>query len=543
MKIKEIEIKKILNNLSQTVKKIYIVYGFEGTNKTRFIQNLFDYNLTPESTRTWIRDYDLTEENLLIDIKNIIQLNLTEENCTLNKNKLFAIKKAKKEIDELCNFILDKEKSENSKLLWPILNTISSFGLSLGLPLLSLAFFRTTQIIEEFGSWLFYLIICMCFSLIFFALGSTLTYLGIVIKTNKSDKKTKKPKLLIEKYLGKWFSSGMFKNTTNYNLLYSSVKTGTVSQRNIDYIKIINSLNNNLFIPIDIETNFDIKALLNKYKTKEFLPMNSEQEKLKSFEPQTLDFILNTIYKIYGIKINNVIKSNILFLNAVKKFVEVSTTNYQIIKFFNYAKQFTNAIDKEIRIKNNIQNYFLDLLSICIYKMLDPDSYNIFELKLSKNYDFDDIVKNNLLFNSLKIEDILNKNISKFKTDSFVFYINNILYDTELLTKLTNSIANDVEKHILSLDKIIDNNNLTFNIKISDQYNLYTNKDSAIVSTYNLVLEPKENLFDILETINNLNLDNNVDITIIFISNINKILVLEKAMDEFIYAKDIIKYN
>ena len=105
----------------------------------------------------------------------------------------------------------------------------------------------------------------------------------------------------------------MFKNTTNYNLLYSSVKTGTVSQRNIDYIKIINSLNNNLFIPIDIETNFDIKALLNKYKTKEFLPMNSEQEKLKSFEPQTLDFILNTIYKIYGIKINNVIKSNILF--------------------------------------------------------------------------------------------------------------------------------------------------------------------------------------------------------------------------------------
>lgn len=543
MKIKEIEIKKILNNLSQTVKKIYIVYGFEGTNKTRFIQNLFDYNLTPESTRTWIRDYDLTEENLLIDIKNIIQLNLTEENCTLNKNKLFAIKKAKKEIDELCNFILDKEKSENSKLLWPILNTISSFGLSLGLPLLSLAFFRTTQIIEEFGSWLFYLIICMCFSLIFFALGSTLTYLGIVIKTNKSDKKTKKPKLLIEKYLGKWFSSGMFKNTTNYNLLYSSVKTGTVSQRNIDYIKIINSLNNNLFIPIDIETNFDIKALLNKYKTKEFLPMNSEQEKLKSFEPQTLDFILNTIYKIYGIKINNVIKSNILFLNAVKKFVEVSTTNYQIIKFFNYAKQFTNAIDKEIRIKNNIQNYFLDLLSICIYKMLDPDSYNIFELKLSKNYDFDDIVKNNLLFNSLKIEDILNKNISKFKTDSFVFYINNILYDTELLTKLTNSIASDVEKHILSLDKIIDNNNLTFNIKISDQYNLYTNKDSAIVSTYNLVLEPKENLFDILETINNLNLDNNVDITIIFISNINKILVLEKAMDEFIYAKDIIKYN
>lgn len=468
---------------------------------------------------------------------------MTEENCTLNKNKLFAIKKAKKEIDELCNFILDKEKSENSKLLWPILNTISSFGLSLGLPLLSLAFFRTTQIIEEFGSWLFYLIICMCFSLIFFALGSTLTYLGIVIKTNKSDKKTKKPKLLIEKYLGKWFSSGMFKNTTNYNLLYSSVKTGTVSQRNIDYIKIINSLNNNLFIPIDIETNFDIKALLNKYKTKEFLPMNSEQEKLKSFEPQTLDFILNTIYKIYGIKINNVIKSNILFLNAVKKFVEVSTTNYQIIKFFNYAKQFTNAIDKEIRIKNNIQNYFLDLLSICIYKMLDPDSYNIFELKLSKNYDFDDIVKNNLLFNSLKIEDILNKNISKFKTDSFVFYINNILYDTELLTKLTNSIANDVEKHILSLDKIIDNNNLTFNIKISDQYNLYTNKDSAIVSTYNLVLEPKENLFDILETINNLNLDNNVDITIIFISNINKILVLEKAMDEFIYAKDIIKYN
>lgn len=543
MKIKEIEIKKILNNLSQTVKKIYIVYGFEGTNKTRFIQNLFDYNLTPESTRTWIRDYDLTEENLLIDIKNIIQLNLTEENCTLNKNKLFAIKKAKKEIDELCNFILDKEKSENSKLLWPILNTISSFGLSLGLPLLSLAFFRTTQIIEEFGSWLFYLIICMCFSLIFFALGSTLTYLGIVIKTNKSDKKTKKPKLLIEKYLGKWFSSGMFKNTTNYNLLYSSVKTGTVSQRNIDYIKIINSLNNNLFIPIDIETNFDIKALLNKYKTKEFLPMNSEQEKLKSFEPQTLDFILNTIYKIYGIKINNVIKSNILFLNAVKKFVEVSTTNYQIIKFFNYVKQFTNAIDKEIRIKNNIQNYFLDLLSICIYKMLDPDSYNIFELKLSKNYDFDDIVKNNLLFNSLKIEDILNKNISKFKTDSFVFYINNILYDTELLTKLTNSIASDVEKHILSLDKIIDNNNLTFNIKISDQYNLYTNKDSAIVSTYNLVLEPKENLFDILETINNLNLDNNVDITIIFISNINKILVLEKAMDEFIYAKDIIKYN
>lgn len=543
MKIKEIEIKKILNNLSQTVKKIYIVYGFEGTNKTRFIQNLFDYNLTPESTRTWIRDYDLTEENLLIDIKNIIQLNLTEENCTLNKNKLFAIKKAKKEIDELCNFILDKEKSENSKLLWPILNTISSFGLSLGLPLLSLAFFRTTQIIEEFGSWLFYLIICMCFSLIFFALGSTLTYLGIVIKTNKSDKKTKKPKLLIEKYLGKWFSSGMFKNTTNYNLLYSSVKTGTVSQRNIDYIKIINSLNNNLFIPIDIETNFDIKALLNKYKTKEFLPMNSEQEKLKSFEPQTLDFILNTIYKIYGIKINNVIKSNILFLNAVKKFVEVSTTNYQIIKFFNYVKQFTNAIDKEIRIKNNIQNYFLDLLSICIYKMLDPDSYNIFELKLSKNYDFNDIVKNNLLFNSLKIEDILNKNISKFKTDSFVFYINNILYDTELLTKLTNSIASDVEKHILSLDKIIDNNNLTFNIKISDQYNLYTNKDSAIVSTYNLVLEPKENLFDILETINNLNLDNNVDITIIFISNINKILVLEKAMDEFIYAKDIIKYN
>lgn len=543
MKIKEIEIKKILNNLSQTEKKIYIVYGFEGTNKTRFIQNLFDYNLTPESTRTWIRDYDLTEENLLIDIKNIIQLNLTEENCTLNKNKLFAIKKAKKEIDELCNFILDKEKSENSKLLWPILNTISSFGLSLGLPLLSLAFFRTTQIIEEFGSWLFYLIICMCFSLIFFALGSTLTYLGIVIKTNKSDKKTKKPKLLIEKYLGKWFSSGIFKNTTNYNLLYSSVKTGTVSQRNIDYIKIINSLNNNLFIPIDIETNFDIKALLNKYKTKEFLPMNSEQEKLKSFEPQTLDFILNTIYKIYGIKINNVIKSNILFLNAVKKFVEVSTTNYQIIKFFNYVKQFTNAIDKEIRIKNNIQNYFLDLLSICIYKMLDPDSYNIFELKLSKNYDFDDIVKNNLLFNSLKIEDILNKNISKFKTDSFVFYINNILYDTELLTKLTNSIASDVEKHILSLDKIIDNNNLTFNIKISDQYNLYTNKDSAIVSTYNLVLEPKENLFDILETINNLNLDNNVDITIIFISNINKILVLEKAMDEFIYAKDIIKYN
>lgn len=275
MKIKEIEIKKILNNLSQTEKKIYIVYGFEGTNKTRFIQNLFDYNLTPESTRTWIRDYDLTEENLLIDIKNIIQLNLTEENCTLNKNKLFAIKKAKKEIDELCNFILDKEKSENSKLLWSILNTISSFGLSLGLPLLSLAFFRTTQIIEEFGSWLFYLIICMCFSLIFFALGSTLTYLGIVIKTNKSDKKTKKPKLLIEKYLGKWFSSGIFKNTTNYNLLYSSVKTGTVSQRNIDYIKIINSLNNNLFIPIDIETNFDIKALLNKYKTKEFLPMNS----------------------------------------------------------------------------------------------------------------------------------------------------------------------------------------------------------------------------------------------------------------------------
>lgn len=61
MKIKEIEIKKILNNLSQTEKKIYIVYGFEGTNKTRFIQNLFDYNLTPESTRTWIRDYDLTE--------------------------------------------------------------------------------------------------------------------------------------------------------------------------------------------------------------------------------------------------------------------------------------------------------------------------------------------------------------------------------------------------------------------------------------------------------------------------------------------------
>lgn len=535
-----IEIKKIIDETFSKKKKINFVYGFEDSNKTRFIQNFFEYLDNEKTIPTWPRSNELSTITLMNDIKNIVYLNLTIENYVDKSKSPFVIKKeilkAKKEFDSIFSIITDTGKTQKTKLLWPILNTISSFGISLGVPLLSLAFYRTEALIQLVGKWFYYFLIIICVCLILFALSSTLFYLSTVIKTNKYETKNSNQKNILDNYIKKWFNvkknkKQKFNLITEFNILYSNTLSNELSQNKIDLLIILNDLSNNLFVPVEIKNQFEIKLISNKYTNDIFFIMNAEQIKLKSYDKQVFDFLHKMIDKIFGIKLSIIFKKDDVYQNALRRFSEKSTQNYQLLKFLNYTKQFYGVAKANDINNKKIQQYCVNILVLAIYKLLSPNDYNLFEIQLSNKYIVSDAVKKTLFFNSLKIEQLLITNISLFNNESFVFHIDQILYDPILLDNIFKNLISPNKKYTQA-ETLVKNNNFKLTKSIDNNQNIYIDENENIISVYK-INNANAGIFDEIQEIMNINLNSNIDYCIIEFVEFKQTLVFEKIIDEF----------
>ncbi|MEG1820740.1 MAG: hypothetical protein RR201_00655 [Malacoplasma sp.] len=535
LKLEEIQIFNLARQLSNKEdNKAVCIYGKTNQKKSKTINALIRYKKDDEEiVQSFLPLKSANQKNLLSDINFLVEKNLHVENLECldfkkinffkNISKKNMITKCANEFSKIKKTVDDKDKYERtSKVTGPILNTISAFGISLGVPLLSLALFRSQEIFNSLSSYFFYSLVSICVVLILMAITTTIYFLTATIINNKKQFIISNLSESLEIFVLKWFEINKdapntltpkhqkqikkqkrkFKIKTFYNFFYNDVKINSDGYEDIiSFFRTLYYFGNNIFFAATFENEFEYKLVTKNYWNEFLISFDISKYKTRHNYNSLILSILNNISKSTHINAKKLFLDDQIFANNIRFFLDKSESNLELLTLFNEIKKYAR-IQEGFAANNKVIDYFNHLFSMIVFMILEKDLFANIIYELSTTFTCNHL--DNVLFKNLRIESILVKNLQMFGNNSILFNAQYI-FEEEHFDDICHSIFDDKEEifDYSYVEKNIIKRGFSADVEFDDEvFNLhYINTFSESLLVKKIELNETTNLFEDIEQI------------------------------------------
>ncbi|GAA5414963.1 hypothetical protein [Ureaplasma ceti] len=467
----EFALERLSKQISSKNKRVIAIQGLSEDKALQYMNEIKDLNQENIKTAEWTAPAPGTKRELAEDIKSTLIANTKEENLQFIKkknwfNKLFTklhTNYVKNKIREYQPYSKD-ENTRTKTLLWPLINTISSLGLALGLPLLSTLLYRQDAIVNgtvnDAGHRVgalgtsFY-IGMLTFSILLIVLGAVSSVIGLIINLTQNRKEYKWSNVndnlqkLIQKYFvlddhgeryknSSWWTKLMMKNkfviSDDYTFFYTDIDPNSDDYVSIiKSIKILNSLNNNVFFCLtNVKYIDDVRIFKNLFPLGKSKIVNLDAYKNGSNIRIMTNYIMSQVKLITGIEPHNLLRNHPYFVNALYKFIDKSNNNEEFMQALLTLKKFVGKSRQDVALDKVSENYFVDLFCLCMFSGIDYNCYiNMFRDITIYGVLSEEVLENDN-FKIFKLEEIMNRNFITYQGNSIYFKIKD--FDLNLLT-------------------------------------------------------------------------------------------------------------
>lgn len=520
----EFPLERLSKQLNSTNKRVVALYGLENESATEYLNDIKELNQDNINTAAWTSPAPASKEELAEDIKATLLVNTTSNNLTnikgkhllANLYKRFHTNRVRRKINEYQPY--RQEKTRTKTLLWPIINTISSLGLALGVPLLSVILFRQQAIIYgtdnaqgqnsgALGEQFYIGMISLAVLLIVLGACSSLLGLIITLIQNKKEYNWSNVNENLQKLIHKYFilkddppfnslpwyqkltSKNKFAINLDYTFFYTDVDPNREDYTEIlELMKILNSLNNNLiFCLINVKYIDEVRIFKNIFPTNKTRILRMDTYKNGTNIRIMTNFMIHEIKSITGLDTQILLRKYPYFTNALYKFIDTSTRNEQFLRALLTLKKFVGKISNGMGLSLNekVEKYFVDIFCLSIFNGLDLYGFQSLYSDLSLLGNISKTTKENENFINLKIYEILNRNLIIYQNDSIFFKLKEFIIGTTNLKTIARQLSDgiplevdwDIEKD--SINRVLENRGyqevrndqpLDYNLKYVSQF-------------------------------------------------------------------------
>lgn len=478
---KDLQIQKLIKLLASNEKKFIFLSNIPTEKSNQILNNFIDVFVDSEKLPEWTWVSIINMDECINNVKTLILINISNEELEKNSETTFFQKRIlapfiRRKVEKISNtkakyYNEDEKKSKN--LFWPILNTISSFGMGLGVPLFSALLFRQEQIINGsygkggMGISFFYGMIALSIALIILSLVTMIIGLVNTILRNKEEYISalshKKYLSIIRKYFildnshiqkprNKFIEKHRFKIVKKF--IFFNTNANIDSEYYLDYIKLLNvivEMNSKVVLtsPDNISL-LDRRTTRNVVNKNEIALVNFEKYKDNINIKALFNFILYQITILTGISSRILINNYPLFINAIYRFIDISSSNEQLISLIKTLKQFI-GYNENVKISKQEIPYFVHLFALAVLKSVDVVTYeHLYDDLTNKGY-FSEKIRKNTHFQLLRADEIFEKSFLLFQTNSLFFKFKDYFHHNTNLKEMIEE--NQLNKHIV-IDKI-----------------------------------------------------------------------------------------
>ncbi|MBD5445748.1 MAG: hypothetical protein HDR31_00330 [Mycoplasma sp.] len=488
---KKLPIKELFDSLDAKQdehKKVIAIAGKINTKKTRLLNSIYDYK---KSSDLALEDENLTDfqrnikenslsikaekenkrkiflkfesennkssyknitsvslENFIKDIGWILRENLIEENTYQWKHfkiigkiyNKYLIKKILKKINALESNWKKSFYTNKTKMIFPVLTTISTIGTSIGVPILSISFFRQEEIIKTI-SWGGYIgVLSFCAILIGIGIISVIAYLFSVVFVNKTDYLVQNLSDGYAKLISKYFlllsqdetkTKGVKRKIRirkSYNLFYNEIYySDSHFNEYMKLIMIIHALNNNVTLTLNINDKFEFKQIFSSQwgSSKNYMILDVESYKVGFSNNHIVSFLLSELSKSLDFDTKNLYRKNKNFSFIINTFCEMTTHSLQLVEFLSACKNlFKNNLTNLLNNKTEM-SFLLDVFSLISFKALNSFDFSKFVQKLQNEFELTQSISET--YSALQIKQILASNWNKYGLNSLAQNLGNLL--------------------------------------------------------------------------------------------------------------------
>ncbi|MCV3728637.1 hypothetical protein OF376_02525 [Ureaplasma miroungigenitalium] len=444
----ELEIEKLYKSIHSKDKKVVALYG-EVDEKVYQILNDMIILADPQLPE-WSSISTANEECLVEDIKGFLLANTTLENFKYSSKdtrltlwwKKRKIAKVVRQIDEIDNAVNKKEVQSRSRVYFlPIITTFSTIGATIAVPLISIVFLRTREIIEVWSRDGFIGIVTALFTLISAIILSNLISLFNNLRANRRDlliyNIDKTLNNIYKKYYfdeqaagveydpssiyDRFMQSSKMIITKRYTFFYDTIDPNSTNYtRLLKYFKTLNLFNNTVIFNASFFKYLDErKVFQNQIPENKRLIIRLDKYKTKASSRRIMNFLSYQLSTISNLNLRKMTTMFHYFANSIYRFIDYSTNNKQILSLLLDVKEFAQR-DPSNTLSKLAQFYFVDFFHLLILKALEPVD---FEVMLSDILIYGrprEAVRNSKYYLQLKLDDILNRNVSLYKNIGFI---------------------------------------------------------------------------------------------------------------------------
>ena len=488
----EFPLERLSKQLNSDNKRVVALYGLEEEQAPDYLNQIKELNQENINIAAWTMPAPASKEELSEDIKATLLVNTTTSNLKNIKSKNFInaifkkihTNRIRRKINEYQPY--KQENSKTKTLLWPVISTVSSLGLALGVPLLSVILFRQDAIIYgtenaegvnsgALGETFYIGMITLAVSLIVLGAFSSILGLIVTIIQNKKAYNWTNVSENLQKIINKYFvlqtSVDYYKNLTwrhkisykfkfvidkDYTFFYTNVDpNGDDYSEILELMKILNSLNNNIIYCLQ-NVNYidDIRIFKNIFPTGKTRIIRMNTYKNGSNIRIMTNFMISQIKQITGLDIQTLSRKYPYFINALYKFIDKSTSNDQFLGALLMLKKFVGKISNSSGLNDNVEKYFIDLFCLSIFNGLDNAGFQMLYRDLSLYGDISDQLRQNDNFVSLKIYEIINRNLIEYETNSIFFKLKDFMIGVATLKNISKAVSVNTKTEInIPVDK------------------------------------------------------------------------------------------
>lgn len=469
---------KKVSNINDT--RVGVIYGLNHIDSSKIMRDIIELSIDNKYLPNWTSISEADHFEFTNDIKNLLLENVRVENLSntkiqkrkrkwsLRQNLLVSYVKYRiNEVNQVRERISEKVSGKSRNIFWPVLTTVSSFGMAMGVPLFSTLMFRQEQIIDGYGpdhkgalgQSFFDGILVLAIFLIAVAIAATLANLINTIVSNSREYAWKNIDKVFEKLIKTFFITpeeqanidklGWFKRfmakwkfliKNRYFFFYTDLDPSSKDyEEKLNLLKILQKNGSSVIYSVTNMQDLDVKRITRNILNDDNSVIFRLNEYKNSVNIKNLvNFIFYQITLLSGISTKKLMRDYPLFVHALYRFIDNSISNKQLLDLCIILKFLVGENSKILIPSANI-DYFVDLFVLSVLKGLEPVVFGRL-LNDIINYGMPSKgVSDNSMYQNLRIDELLNSNLIKYQSNSILFTFKEFMNRSLNLKKLVYS--------------------------------------------------------------------------------------------------------
>ncbi len=520
------EIDKLIKTLSIVNTDTVFLHDVPHDEEEHVLNTLMYCAIDKKLLPSWTSVSYPSVSDSVINIQNIILENISDaaleekQEHALNYKKKIIAPRIRRKIDEISTIKtreLRQTKTKSKNLILPVLSTVSSFGIALGVPLFSALLFRQASIIEgingqgSLGVVFFFSMIGIAITLISLAVFSTISILALTVIKNKKELIADSVSTEFHKIIKKYFyletdnisakeKKRKIMISRRFVFFYTQIDENHPSYLEfLSLLNIIQELGSKSFLIFNKRINPDDRNLYKNELDKAKVDyVNFGKYKTNMNTKQITNFILYQITLLTGLSSRTLLNKYKLFTNSLYRFLDESSSNMHVLWLLYNMKKMIGS-DVSITINKQSIKYFEHLFTICVLKSLNHELFKQIIESLSNNGLISEEVKKNYLFQTLNVEQVFKENMHVYRSESLYFRLLELSsYDLNLKSM--------IKSNLFKPFAVLDKSKWETEVNASMNSKGYTLSDSIVIEPFDLVWTAEDNkevvakyIFDISE--------------------------------------------